>query len=87
MVATFNETRTPTSRKYVAEQDIVLPNWSKIIQNFRSHSSVFTIYKKTTKTSNFLYLFLHLIDALVATFNERPAQTSIKYLAEQGVVI
>ena len=26
LVATFNETRPPTSRKYVAEQGIVMPN-------------------------------------------------------------
>ena len=28
-VATFNETRTLTSRKFVAEQGIVMLNWSK----------------------------------------------------------
>ena len=27
LVATFNETRTPTSRKYVAEDGIVMPNY------------------------------------------------------------
>ena len=26
---TFSETRAPTYRKFVAEQDIVMPNWSK----------------------------------------------------------
>ena len=32
--ATFNETRAPTSRKYVSEQGIVIPNWSKAFQIF-----------------------------------------------------
>ena len=27
--ATFIETRAPTSRKYAAEEDIVMSNWSK----------------------------------------------------------
>ena len=29
LLATFSEWRTPTSRKYVSEQGIVIPNWSK----------------------------------------------------------
>ena len=33
--------RAPTSRKYVAEQGIAMPNGSKTFQIFRSHSSVF----------------------------------------------
>ena len=32
--ATFNETRAPTSRKYVAEEDIVMSNWSKTFPTF-----------------------------------------------------
>ena len=28
LVGTFSETRSPTSRKYVAEQGIVMPNWT-----------------------------------------------------------
>ena len=44
-MATFKETRAHTSRKYVVEQGIVMPNWSKIIEAFMSHSSAFAIEK------------------------------------------
>ena len=40
-VATFNETRAPTSRKNVAKQGTVMPNWSKTFQIFWLHFSVF----------------------------------------------
>ena len=47
LMATFNEkTRAPTSRKYVAEQGIVMPNWSKTFQTFQSHFSVFALEKQ-----------------------------------------
>ena len=46
LVATFNETRAPVSRKPVAEKGIVMPNWSKNFQAFRSHSSVFATEKQ-----------------------------------------
>ena len=38
LVVTFNETRAPTSREDVAKQGIMMPNWSKVIQTFYSHS-------------------------------------------------
>ena len=76
-MATFKETRAPTSREYVAEQGIVIPNWSKIIQTFRLHSSVFAKEK----------LRENLIDPLVATFSETCAPTSKKYVSEQGIVM
>ena len=34
LVATFNETRAPTFRKYVAYRCMVVPNWSKAFQTF-----------------------------------------------------
>ena len=46
MVASFNETRAPTSRKYVAEQGIVMLNWSKTFQFFWFHSFVFPLEKQ-----------------------------------------
>ena len=46
LLATFNERRAPTSRKYVTEQGIVMPNWWKITETFRSHSSVFALEKQ-----------------------------------------
>ena len=85
MVATFNETRAPAYTKYIAEQSIVMPNWSKIIQTYRSHSSVFAL-EKQPKNVNF-QSFLPLIDLLGGTFNETGAQTSIKYAAEQAIKI
>ena len=56
LVATFNEKRAPTSRKYVAEQDIVMPNWLKTFRSFWSHSSVFPKEKQPEKI-NFESLF------------------------------
>ena len=46
MVATFNGRRAVTCRKHVSEQNIIIPNWSKIIQRFWSHSSVFALEKQ-----------------------------------------
>ena len=85
LVATFNETRAPTSRKDEAEQGAVMPNWSKTFQTFWSHSSVFSL-EKQPKNLNF-QSFLPLKDPLVATFNETRAPTSRKYVAEQGIVM
>ena len=34
LVVTFNEMRAPTSRKNVAEQGVVMPNWSKTFETF-----------------------------------------------------
>ena len=56
LVATFSETRAPTSRKYVAEQDTMMPNWSKTFQNFWSHFSVFAL-EKQPKNLNFQSVF------------------------------
>ena len=80
-VATFNERRAQTSTKYVAKQGIVIPNWSKIIQLFRSHSSIFALEKHPKNP--IVQSFLSLIDPLLATFNETRAQTSGKYVAEK----
>ena len=44
-MATFNETRAPTSRAHAAEQIIVMPNSSKKFQNFWFHFSVFALDK------------------------------------------
>ena len=51
LVATFNKTRVPTSRKYVAEQGIIMPNLLQALQSFWSHSSVFALenYPKNAK--------------------------------------
>ena len=84
-MATFNETRALTSRKYVIEQGIAMPNWSKTFQTFLSHSSVFAL-EKQPKNLNF-QVFLPLRDPLVAAFGETGAPTSRWYVAEEGVII
>ena len=56
LVATFSERRTPTSEIYVVEQDILMPNWLKTFQTFRSHSSVFAT-EKLRKSLNFQRFF------------------------------
>ena len=85
LVATFSETRAPTSRKYVAEQGMVMPNWLKTFHTFWSHSSTFAL-EKQPKNLNF-HSVLPLTDPLVATFSETCATTSRKYVAEQGIVL
>ena len=52
MVTTFPEIRAPTSKKYVAEHGIVMPNCSKTFQTVWSHSSVFAL-EKQPKNINF----------------------------------
>ena len=55
-MTTFNETRAPTSRIYVTEKSIIQPNWSKTLQSFWSHSSVFAL-EKLLKKINFQSFF------------------------------
>ena len=84
-MATFNETRAPTSRKYVSEQAIVMPNWSKTFQNFWSHSFVFALENNLKiKISR---VFLPLKDILLDTFSETRAPTSRKHVSEQSIVM
>ena len=52
----YFQRRTPTSEIYVVEQDILMPNWSKTFQTFRSHSSVFAT-EKLRKSLNFQRFF------------------------------
>ena len=76
-MATLNEMPRPSSRKYVAEQGIVMPSISKTFQALEEQP-------KKIKFSEF---FLPLRDPFVATFNERRAPTSRKYVAERGILI
>ena len=48
LVATFNEPRAVTSRKHVAENGIVMPNWSKTFDTFWSKSSNFALENQPT---------------------------------------
>ena len=56
LVVTFNETCAPTSRKNVAEQGILVPNWSRTFQSFWSHFSIFALDKQP-KNLNFQGFF------------------------------
>ena len=68
-MATFNETCAPTSRKYVAEQGIVMSNWLKTFRTFCLHSFIFALEKQPEDVI-FQSFFLPLGDLLVATFND-----------------
>ena len=83
-MSTFNEMCAPISRKYVAEQGIVVPNWSETIQ-FKLHFFVFALEKQPKNP--IFRVFLSLIDPFVATFNEKFPPTSRKYIAEQSIVM
>ena len=86
LVPTFNKMRAPTSKNYVAEQGIVIPNWSKTLQAFLWHSSIFAL-EKQPKNLNYSEFLLPLRDPLVATFHETRSPTSRKCVAEQGIVV
>ena len=82
--ATLIERRATISRKYLAKQGIVLPNWLKIFQRFWWHPPF--LFTKKLKIQ-FFRDFLSLIDPLLATFSETRAHTSRKYVAKQGIVM
>ena len=48
-MASFTETRAPTSRKYVVEQGLPTPSRLKTFQTFWSISSVFLLEKQPEK--------------------------------------
>ena len=48
-MATFSESRAPTSRNNVAEQGIVMPNLLETLQSLWSHSSIFALEKIPSK--------------------------------------
>ena len=85
LVVTFNERRAPTSRKYVAEQGIVMPNWSKTCQTFWSQSSVFSL-EKQPKNLKFHGVFTS--KRLFGGYFQWNACTFFrKHVAEQGIVM
>ena len=63
-----------------------MPNLSDTNQSFRSHSSVFAFENKPEKMLN-IWIFVPLKGTLVATFNETPAPTFRKYVAEQCILM
>ena len=75
-VATFNERGESTSGKYVSEQGIKMPNWSKTLQIFWPHFSIFAL-EKQPKISIFTVFWL-LTNTFVATFDETGELTSKK---------
>ena len=85
-MATFHETRAPTSIQYAAEQDITMPNLSQSLQLFWSHlSSLRFCFRKVPKNQNFRSIFASKKLSL-AIFSEMCALTS-RYVAQLGIVI
>ena len=82
-------TAIPTSRWYVPEQGVIIPDISETLQSSWSHSSASLILNSLILASQFSNLtgFLPLKKTLVATFNETRAPTSRKYVAEQGIIM
>ena len=83
-MASFSETGAPTSRKYVVEQGLPTPNWSKAFQTFWLHSSVFALEEQPKKLN--FQSFLPLSNSSVASFIETRASTSRKYEFEEGLL-
>ena len=81
----FSETHAPSSRKYVAEQGIVMPNWSNTFWTFWSHSFVFA-WENDLKIW-ISRVFSPLKDTLLDTFHETRAPTCRKHVSEQAIVI
>ena len=82
-LTSINETRAPTSGKYVVEQGLLSRNWSKIFQTFWLHLSVFVLEEQPEKV--IFPVLLPLINLLMASFNETREPNSRKYVAEQGL--
>ena len=84
-MAFFSVARAPTSKKYVYQSGIVMPNWLKTFPAFWSHSSVFAL-ERQPKNLNFQGFFASN-KPFVGYFQWRRARTSRKYVAKQGVVM
>ena len=74
LVATFNEKRAPIFRKFVVEQDKIMPNYLQALQCFCSHSSGFGLEIQPENLS--FQSFLPIKEVLVAAINEVGAPTS-----------
>ena len=60
-MATFNETRAPTSRKYVSEQVIMMPKRSKNLQTFRLRSFALGLGKQPKILHFYCFFYLKWI--------------------------
>ena len=83
-MVSFNETRGKTSRKYVVEQGLSRPNWSKNLKNFGGAPPLL-LWKSDQKRKIFR-VFLPLRNTLVGSLNEMTAPTSRKYVASKGIM-
>ena len=81
-MATFSKISALSTRKYVSEYGMSIPDLSNKLRVFQSHSSV-TASEKQRYNRNF-QSFLALKYLLVASFKERCALTSRKYLPKPG---
>ena len=73
-MATFNEKRSSSFGKYVAEQDVLMPNLLQSL-HFLDRTSPFLLEKSNLKFLVFR-VFLTRKEDLVATFSEMRAPTS-----------
>ena len=85
-MATFNETRAPTSGKYVADPGIADAKLIKNISNCLVALLDFC-FRKTTLKSKISEFLLPLGHTFEPTFSETHQPTSRRYVAEQGIVI
>ena len=83
-MASFNETRVPTAKKYVVEQVLLAPNWLKIFETFWPHSSVFALEEQPEKLNFWSFVYLYK-KPLVISLIETRAPTSRKYVVDQGI--
>ena len=84
-MAAFSETTAPTSRWYVAEQAVIIQNLSETLQSSLLHSTSSALEKQAKDlTSDSFFISKK---TLVAIFYETRAHTSIKNVAEQGIIM
>ena len=86
LMATFSETCASTSRKYVAEKGLMMPNLWQTRQSFSLHSSFFVL-ERYLKSLNFKWVFIILKQALMVTFSENSTPTFRKNVAEGDVIM
>ena len=84
-MAAFNETGAFTSRWYEVEQVVLIPNLSETLEDFWSHSSVFTL-EKYSKNLSFKSTFTTK-KTLVAAFSETRGPISKEYVASQDIMM
>ena len=86
-MATFIETRAPTSRKYVSEQGIMMPNLCQTIYSIFLVTLLCFCFRKVPQKSKFSEFFLPLKQTLMVYFNEKRVPTFRKNVAEPDIIM